>query len=185
MSRIPLDTVRGRIRHYIESKASGLGDDVLEVGSRMTNANCWWINNRDLAQGKWTGMDMQPGENVDQVCSMQDMPKDWKKRFTGVLCSEVLEHVDRPWLALPKLRAVMRPGALLIVTTLFAFPEHGFPDDFYRYSRSGLKLLLTDAGFSDVQPEYAGAVDLMLDDHGEGPINRRQIPMHIFATARA
>jgi hypothetical protein len=182
---IPVDTVRGRIRAYIERHAAGLGDDVLEVGSRMTAAGAWWINNRDLAQGEWTGMDMQAGHNVDAVCSLQSMPAEWIGRFSGVLCSEVLEHVDRPWLALPKLRHVMRPGALLIVTTLFAFPEHGFPDDFYRYSRSGIALLLTDSGFRDVQTEYAGGVDMVLDDHGEGKINPRTLPMHIFAVARA
>src|SRR5215469_10094364 len=109
---------------------------------------------------------MRDGPGVDVVCSITDMPKAWRKRFTGVLCSEVLVHVDRPWLALPKLRQVMQPGALLIVTTLFAFPEHGFPDDFYRYSRSGLSLLLTDAGFNSVETEYGGNVDMMLDDHG-------------------
>lgn len=182
---IPLDTVRGRIRSYIERHAAGLGSDVLEVGSRMTSADSWWINNRDLAQGEWTGMDMQVGHNVDVACSLQSMPAEWIGRFSGVLCSEVLEHVDRPWLALPKLRAVMQPDALLIVTTLFAFPEHGFPDDFYRYSRSGLALLLADAGFRDVQTEYGGSVGLVLDDHGEGKINHRTLPMHVFAVARA
>ena len=183
--RIPLETVRGRIRAYIERHAQGLGDDVLEVGSRMTSPGAWWINNRDLAKGKWTGIDMQPGANVDLVASMDSLPSDWSRRFTGVLCSEVLEHVDRPWKHLPKLHEVMQPGALLIVTTLFAFPEHGFPDDFYRYSRSGLKLLLEDAGFKDVETEYAGDVPIMLDDHGEGPINPRKVPMHVFAVARS
>ena len=70
------------------------------------------------------------------------------------------------------------------MTTLFAFPEHGFPDDFYRYTRSGLAGLLEDAGFTDIDTAYAGDFRLMLDDHGEGPINKRDIPMHVFAVAR-
>ena len=145
MNRLPDNCVRGRIRRYIERHADKLGGDVLEIGSRMTNPSTWWIVNRDLAMGQWTGMDMQPGHGVDVVADMHNLPPEWAGRFSGVLCSEVLEHVARPWVALPKLRAVIRPGGWAIFTTLFAFPEHGFPDDYYRYSQSGLRLLLEDA----------------------------------------
>lgn len=185
VNRLPPDTVRGRIRQFIERHAGGLGRDVLEIGSRQHVPGAWWLVNRDLAQGQWLGMDMQAGDGVDVVADLHHLPADWVGRFTGVLCSEVLEHVARPWLALPELRRVMQPGGLLIVTTLFAFPEHGFPDDYYRYSRSGLKLLLEDAGFTNVQTEYAGAVPLLLNDHGERGMARRTLPMHIFGTARA
>ena len=183
--RMPLTSVRGRIRDFIERHADKLGDDVLEVGSRMTRPDCWWIVNRDLARGRWLGIDMQPGAGVDQVADIHDLPAEWAGRFSGVLCSEVLEHVARPWIALPKLREVIAPGGWIVVTTLFAFPEHGFPDDYYRYSQSGLRLLLEDAGFVDVATEYAGEVPLVLDDHGEGAIHRRRLPMHVFAVGRA
>lgn len=181
---MPLTSVRGRVRAFIERHADKLGDDVLEVGSRMTNPGAWWIVNRDLARGQWLGIDMQPGHGVDQVADIHDLPAQWAGRFSGVLCSEVLEHVARPWVALPKLREVIRPGGWVVVTTLFAFPEHGFPDDFYRYSRSGLKLLLEDAGFTDVATEYAGEVNLTLNDHGEPAQHRRVLPMHVFAVGR-
>ena len=182
--RLPPNCVRGRIRQWIERHADKLGDDVLEVGSRMTNAESWWIVNRDLAQGAWTGIDMQEGHGVDLVADIHALPGEWGGKFSGVLCSEVLEHVRRPWVALPELRRVIRPGGWIVVTTLFAFPEHGFPDDFYRYTRNGLAGLLEDAGFTDIETAYAGEFRLMLDDHGEGPVNRRDIPMHVFAVAR-
>jgi ubiquinone/menaquinone biosynthesis C-methylase UbiE len=184
MNKLPLNSVRGRIREFIERHADGLGEDVLEIGSRIHNPIAWWCTNRDLAQGKWTGIDMQEGQGVDLVADMHDLPNEWDGRFTGVVCSEVMEHVARPWLALPELRRVMAPGSLLVVTTLFAFPEHGYPDDFYRYSRSGLRLLLQDAGFSDVQVAYAGEIPITLNDHGEPGVTRRNLPMHVFAVAR-
>lgn len=184
-NKLPPNCVRGRIRQWIERHADKLGDDVLEVGSRMTNAESWWIVNRDLAQGAWTGIDMQEGHGVDVVADIHALPGEWEGKFSGVLCSEVLEHVRRPWVALPELRRVIRHGGWIVVTTLFAFPEHGFPDDFYRYTRSGLAGLLEDAGFTDIGTAYAGDFRLMLDDHGEGPVNRRDIPMHVFAVAKA
>lgn len=184
MNKLPLNSVRGRIRDFIERHAGGLGSDVLEIGSRIHTPVAWWCSNRDLAQGKWTGIDMQAGQGVDLVADMHDLPDEWEGRFTGVVCSEVMEHVARPWLALPELRRVMAPGSLLVVTTLFAFPEHGYPDDFYRYSRSGLRLLLEDAGFSDVAVEYAGEIPITLNDHGEPGLAKRNLPMHVFAVAR-
>ncbi|MBN5016006.1 methyltransferase domain-containing protein [Stenotrophomonas maltophilia] len=184
MNRLPLDSVRGRIRAYIERHAGALGDDVLEVGSRIHDPAAWWCTNRDLANGQWTGIDMQAGEGVDQVADIHDLPAEWSRRFSGIVCSEVLEHVARPWLALPELRRVLQPGGLLVITTLFAFPEHGYPDDYYRYSQSGLRLLLADAGFSDIVTEYAGEVPIELNDHGERGVARRRLPMHTFAVAR-
>jgi SAM-dependent methyltransferase len=182
--KMPLTSVRGRIRHWIERHADKLGDDVLEIGSRMPHPAWWWTVNRDLAQGKWLGIDMQPGHGVDQVADIHHLPHDWTSRFSGVLCSEVLEHVRKPWKALTELRRVTKPGGYIIVTTLFAFPEHGFPDDYFRYSRSGLASLLSDAGYTDIETDYAGEISLMLDDHGEGAIHPRTIPMHVFAVAR-
>jgi hypothetical protein len=184
MNKMPIKSVRGRIRHYIERHADKLGDDVLEVGSRMTNKGAWWIVNRDLAQGQWTGIDMQDGYGVDMIADIHDLPSEWAGRFSGVLCSEVLEHVARPWVALPKLAAVIRPSGWIVVTTLTAFPIHGFPDDFYRYTRSGLELLLKDAGFVDVQSENAGEFIVRLNDHGEPHESRGRIPMHVFAVGR-
>ena len=183
-SKLPPDSVRGRIRGYIERHADKLGDDVLEIGSRMTNERAWWIVNRDLGRGQWTGIDMQEGHGVDLVADIHTLPVNWKGRFSAVLCSEVLEHVARPWKALPELRRVIRPGGWIVVTTLTSFPIHGFPDDFYRYTPSGLKLLLEDAGFTDVHTENAGAIRIQLNDHGEPGMCTRDLPMHVFGVGR-
>jgi hypothetical protein len=183
--RLPPLCVRGQVRGWIELHADKLGDDVLEVGSRMHVDWAWWCYNRDLAPGKWLGVDQQAGCNVDTVADIHALPHAWFGRFSSVLCSEVLEHVRRPWIALPKLREMLRPGGWIIITTLFAFPEHAYPDDYFRYSRQGLELLLSDAGFCSITTSYGDAqIELMLDDHGEGPVNARSIPMHVFAVAQ-
>ena len=183
MNKLPPDSVRGQVRGWIERHAGKLGTDVLEVGSRIHDPSAWWLINRDLAQGEWLGMDMQPGEGVDVVADLHALPAEWTGRFTGVVCSEVLEHVARPWLALPQLRRVIRPGGVAIFTAPSCFPLHAFPDDFYRYSESGLRVLLEDAGFTDIETAISGHVDFHLDDHGGGRLAHRSTPMHTFAVA--
>ncbi len=182
--KLPDNCVRGRIRRFIEKQAHLLGDDVLEIGSRMTNENAWWIVNRDLAQGNWIGCDMQEGHGVDVVADIHNPPAEWQGKFTGILCSEVLEHVARPWVALPKIKEMMQPGGWLVVTTLTSFPIHGFPDDYYRYTTSGLRLLLEDAGFRNIHTENAGEIEIKLNDHGEAGFCTRQLPLHVFGVAQ-
>lgn len=181
---MPETSVRGRIRRFIEGNADKLGNDVLEIGSRMTNAHCWWIINRDLAQGNWIGCDMQEGYGVDVVADIHNPPEEWLGKFTGILCSEVLEHVARPWVALPKIRQLLKPDGWLIVTTLTSFPIHGFPDDYYRYTPSGLKVLLEDAGFCNVRTHNEGSVQIKLNDHGEHGFCTRELPLHVFGVGQ-
>lgn len=180
---MPKDSVRGRIREWIERFSADLGDNVLEVGSRQHNPGCWWIVNNDLAIGKWTGIDMQPGIGVDVVADVHSLPKYWTNKFTGILCSEVLEHVKRPWVALPELYRVVQPGGIIIITTLFCFHIHGYPDDYYRYTDSGLKTLLSDAGFVDINTKYGGNEVLHLKNHDE-TIFLKNAPHQIFAIAK-
>lgn len=175
--------MRGAIRAFIAQHADRLGADVLECGARRHEPAAWWTSARDLALGRWTGVDMQPGDNVDEVVDIEFLPGCWASRFSGVLCSEVLEHVRRPHVALAELRRVMQPGGTLIVTTLTAFPLHGFPDDYRRWTESGLAAELEDAGFADIKTETAGRVDFMLNDHGERGVTRASCPMQVFAVA--
>lgn len=184
MKKLPSKSVRGAIRDFVERNAPTLGCDVLECGSRIHDPIAWWCSARDLAQGEWTGLDIQPGDNVDHVGDMERLPPSWDARFTGVLCSEVLEHVRRPALALSELHRVMRPGGALIVTTLTAFPIHDFPNDYRRWTAEGLRAELEDAGFEAIETSTGGSVRFMLNDHGERGVVIRDCPIHVFATAR-
>lgn len=182
---LPLSSVRGIVRSWIERHAAALGTDVLEIGSRMHEADAWWINNRDLAFGKWTGMDMQEGLNVDVVADLYDMPSEWNNQYSGVLCCEVLEHVDYPWLALSYLCRILQPGGLIIITAPWCFPKHNCPNDYYRYSPDGLKALLEYAGFDSICVEAsAPQVRFDLNGYGHGPNYVGDEPTHSCAIAR-
>ena len=181
--QMPAGSVRGAIRRWITQHAEKLGDNVLEVGSLQHVPGAWWVENRDLARGRWTGMDMQLGPGVDVVADVHDLPDEWAGAYSGLLCSEVLEHVARPWVALPQMRAVVQPGGWAIFTTLTTFPVHGFPNDYWRFTETGLGLLLEDAGFKNITLGSAGSVPFTLDDHGSGSV-RRVAPMHVFAVAQ-
>jgi hypothetical protein len=108
---------------------------------------------------------------------------------TAILLS-VLEHVADPFEAIDRLRDVMTPGGLVIVSVPWAFPTHYGPEDNWRISESGLRHIFSPPAGSgesarwtilesgkrlDV-PAEAGVLD------GQG---RAQIVQSAYIVARA
>lgn len=65
----------------------------------------------------------------------------------AILCTQVLEHLPEPAHALAEFFRVLKPGGKLFLTAPLVWEEHEMPDDYYRYTRSGLAHLLSGAGF--------------------------------------
>ncbi len=83
---------------------------------------------------------------VDVIYDGKNIPFE-DNRFDYVLCTEVMEHVPEPAAFLKEIHRVMKPDGLLIMTTPFLVPLHEEPYDFYRYTKHGIRHLLTGAGF--------------------------------------
>jgi SAM-dependent methyltransferase len=68
-----------------------------------------------------------------------------------VLCTETLEHVLDPLGFLAEAKRSLRPGGRLILTVPFAARWHYVPFDYWRFTPSGLKHLLKQSGFTEVE----------------------------------
>ncbi len=68
-----------------------------------------------------------------------------------VLCTETLEHVLDPAAFLKEIHRALVPTGQLILSVPFAARWHFVPHDYWRFTPSGLKHLLTQAGFSEVR----------------------------------
>lgn len=63
-------------------------------------------------------------------------------KFDFVLSDQVLEHVEGdPLEAVEETRRVLKPGGIAIHTTVFNYPVHGVPGDFWRYTPDALRYL--------------------------------------------
>lgn len=80
----------------------------------------------------------------------------------AVLCTEVLEHLERPLPALEEIRRVLRSGGLVAITVPFVAPLHEEPHDYQRLTSHGLQAFLRSAGFRDVKIEPMGGWFTML-----------------------
>ena len=68
-----------------------------------------------------------------------------------ILCTEVLEHLEEPALALREMNRILKPQGTIILTVPFFWPIHEAPRDFYRYSQYGLRYLFEQEGFEIVE----------------------------------
>lgn len=174
------DSVRGRIKNYLTAQSSLLHGDVLEIGSRREHDAEWWNCNRDLSHNaNWLSVDFQGGLGVDTIADIHTLPFD-DNAFDAVLCSEVMEHVKDPQRAMNEMHRVLEPNGCAIITTLFSFPVHGYPDDYWRFTPNCMKMLMENAGFINVEVTTDGEYAIMLNNIGERE-EKRIIPMHIFA----
>lgn len=86
---------------------------------------------------------------LDVVGSADALPLP-DESFDAVLCTQVLEHLAEPAAAIAEMHRVLRPGGHLYLTAPLAWEEHEMPHDYFRYTRSGLDHLMTQAGFAEL-----------------------------------
>jgi SAM-dependent methyltransferase len=109
----------------------------------------------------YTGIDVEisghphRNEKIDVYYDGRKIPFG-NDHFEGVFCSEVFEHVFNLDEILPEIRRVMKPGAKMLVTCPFVWPEHETPYDFARYSSYGIRNILERHGFAILQQEKTG-----------------------------
>jgi len=63
-----------------------------------------------------------------------------------VICEQVLEHVRDPYLAVRNLARLTRSDGLILVSTPFLVRIHDAPEDHWRFTPSGMRLLLEAGG---------------------------------------
>ncbi len=71
--------------------------------------------------------------------------------FDAIICMNVLEHIYNYKNVLEESHRILTRGGEIHITVPFFFNIHGSPNDYFRYTRSALERMLTDAGFRDVE----------------------------------
>jgi SAM-dependent methyltransferase len=139
---------RASIYRFVAEQAS-----LLPVGSRVIDVGAGEAPYRELfGDQRYVTLDRPDtphSGSVDLHGDADSIPAE-DGSFDAVLCTQVLEHVPEPLLALREFRRILRPGGRIIATVPFVWEEHEAPFDYYRYTRYGIEHLVRRAGFADV-----------------------------------
>ncbi|MDO8589668.1 MAG: methyltransferase domain-containing protein [bacterium] len=90
--------------------------------------------------------DMVPGEYIDVVGDALKPPFP-DNSFDTVISTQMLEHVEKPWVVASEIRRILKPGGICILTAPFWVPYHADPHDYFRYTKEGLESLFKNEGF--------------------------------------
>jgi SAM-dependent methyltransferase len=119
---------------------------VLEIGSGKYNTHCEYL--RDDC--RYFSLNLAVSEKPAVAGDARLMPfKDGS--FEGILILEVLEHIPTPDLLIMEIMRVMRVGGIMIGSTRFIHPQHGAPNDYYRFTAESLELLFSEYGHCRVE----------------------------------
>jgi len=161
-------------------------EPIVEFGSLQVPGQEDYADVRRVFPGRdYIGCDFRLGAGVEVVDNME-FSRFPPESVGTVICLETLEHVKHPWLAVAEAFRILKPGGTLLVSMPFRLPAHDFPDDYWRLTRSGLEVLLRDAGFSEVDVADSGEetlFDLGWDKPRENPASV-PYPFLVFGIAR-
>lgn len=96
--------------------------------------------------------------DIDVIADVQDMPEVETASFDVVVCTQVLEHLPLPEDALREMRRVLRDDGVLILSAPHLSMVHEAPNDFFRYTSYGLKVLCESSGFNVITIEATGGL---------------------------
>lgn len=133
------------------------GGRVLQVGAR-TPAGLEKAPPRPLLRGPVIGLDIHPGYGVDLVGDAHVLSRFLRERSVdAVVSGSVLEHLQAPWLFAAEVNRVLKVGGLVYHEAPGAWPAHAQPNDFWRMSAEGLRVLFgPESGFEVLEARDAG-----------------------------
>lgn len=127
---------------------------ILDVGSMDVNGS--YRQFFDDPDWTYTGVDMEPGNGVDQVLPQ---PYDWSgladEAYDVVISGQAFEHIEFPWVTILEVARVLRPGGLLCLIVPSGGYEHRYPVDCWRYYPDGIAALARWADLDVVRAETA------------------------------
>lgn len=121
------------------------GARVLEVGSGDVNGSIR-PHIEGLGCAYYLGVDIAKGRGVDAMVPADRLLETFGVgRFDVVVSTEMLEHVQDWEMAVWNMKAVLKPGGILVLSTRApGFPRHCHPHDHWRFTAGNMRQILQD-----------------------------------------
>lgn len=138
------------------------GKKVLEIGSRYVNGSVRPFVERFLMPASYVGIDIEQGRYVDLVVPVgQLVSRFGPDSFDVIISTETLEHLQDWKDAITNIKAALKTGGLLYLTTVRkGYGYHGYPYDFWRYEGDDMREIFRDFEIASLQEDAEGGICL-------------------------
>lgn len=178
------------VHREVASRLLGDPRGVLLLGSRLYDTR----PNRAEQRwgGKFTfGVDALAGEGVDGV---YDLTRPWRapgsplpkpKDIGHIECLSVLEHCRDPFKLAANLERYALPGTSLHLAVPFVWRVHAYPDDYWRFTPSAIRLLFPSFVWSVLSVVSSSSVVDALDPRAKVKVPSVSTPSEPVCFARS
>jgi SAM-dependent methyltransferase len=105
---------------------------------------------RPLFDGReFIGTDFREGPGVDRVEDLRSL-RFGDGEVGTALCLDTLEHCADPFAACHEMHRVLAPDGICVISSVMLIGIHAHPNDYWRFTPEGFRLLLDDFDDSDV-----------------------------------
>jgi SAM-dependent methyltransferase len=161
------------------SEMKRIGGTVLEIGARVVGPSSTLNAGKFEPECKFIGLDIHEAPGVDIVEDAHFLSDSIAPgTIDGVFSEAVIEHLACPWLLAAQINKVLKLGGLTLHAVPHSFPIHETPNDFWRMSSEGLKVLFSPAvGFEVIEVGMADPVRMFIHPSKRvGPM--LEFPLH-------
>ena len=104
----------------------------------------------EISGTKWENFGFKKYKSVQypefDICSQR-----LSEKFDLIISEQVFEHLLRPYSAAKNVHAMLSSGGSFLITTPFLLKVHLYPEDCSRWTETGMKYFLAEAGFDENQ----------------------------------
>ena len=94
-------------------------------------------------------VDIEEQAGIDIVADAMNMPFN-DNSTDGVICEMLIEHVPQPQKVVDEILRILKPGGTAYISCPFVFPFHACPNDYYRWSSTGLRELCKEGDIETI-----------------------------------
>jgi len=89
----------------------------------------------------YVGVDIQYWPDLDCLARAEDLPFK-EETFDLILSTQTLEHMENPKKVVEEMHRICKTDGTLFISLPFLWEIHNYPNDYWRFSEGGIRLLL-------------------------------------------
>jgi hypothetical protein len=157
---VPIVCVGGKVnsnaRSFLEYVVEHNRDKIVSPIYEFGSYRCYGDpieNLRDIFPDmEYHGCDIREGAGVDEIRDIM-LPKLRKSSAGMVICIDTLEHVKDPWKAVKSVEYILKTGGIFVLTSVFNFPIHDHPYDYWRFTPEIFREFFSNYSFSEINAQ--------------------------------